>query len=438
MKLGVAAAYKAVMKPTEGTILTVVREAADVAVAAAEAADDISSVLDATIEEAKASLARTPELLPVLKEANVVDAGGMGLIKIFEGMKAFLADGVGIKASEQGEQSARADFASFDTEDIKFAYCTEFIVNIAPSARLKDPQKLRGYLEFIGDSVVVADDEDIIKCHVHTNNPGKAIEEALKYGFLSNMKIENMKEQLEREQLESGKQPAESNERVIVPPSKDFGFVAVSAGDGITAVFKDLAVDEIAFGGQTMNPSTEDILRCIDRVPAKTVFVLPNNKNIIMAAEMAVPLSDKEVIVLPTKTIPQGISALLAFDSEQTAGENKRNMSEAFKKVKSGSITYAVRDSVVDGRNIKEGELLCLAENKVKLVEKTLTKAAVKLTQELAEKNSSYMLMFYGADVTEEQAEEAKAQIIKKMGSSFEVNLINGGQSVYYYIFSIE
>ena len=431
---GVAAAYKAVMKPTEGTILTVARVAAERATALAETESDSVAVFEEILRAAEETLAKTPEMLPVLKQANVVDAGGKGLITIFEGMLSVLRDGVMIEAGTAQETEKKADFTSFDGENIKFAYCTEFIVNITPDKRLRDPMKLRAFLELIGDSVVVAPDDDFIKCHVHTNNPGKALEEAIKYGFLSNMKIENMKEQLAAKSADD----QAPEQRVIAAPEKKYGFVAVSAGEGISDVFRDLSVDQIAFGGQTMNPSTEDILKCIDATPAETVFVLPNNKNIIMAAEMAIPLSEKQVIVLPTKTIPQGVSAMLAFDESADVEQNREAMLSAALHVKSGQITYAVRDSVFDGKTIKEGELLCLLENKVKLVEKSLEKAAVKLADEMVTKDDSYMIIFYGADVTEAQAQEIEALVQKKVGSGVEITLVNGGQSVYYFIFSVE
>lgn len=431
---GVESAYKAVMKPTEGTILTVARVAAERATALAEYENDASAIFTEAIAAAKETLDKTPEMLPVLKQAGVVDAGGMGLVTIFEGMQSVLRDGVMIEAGVTETVEKKADFASFDTENIKFAYCTEFIVNITANKRLRDPLKLRSFLEYIGDSVVVAPDDDFIKCHVHTNNPGKALEEALKYGYLSNMKIENMKEQL----ADKSEEGAVEEERKPAAPEKQYGFVAVSAGEGISSVFRDLAVDQIAFGGQTMNPSTEDILRCIDATPAEVVFVLPNNKNIIMAAEMAIPLSDKQVIVLPTKTIPQGVSAMLAFDESLSPDENREAMLAAALHVKSGQITYAVRDSVFDGKNIREGELLCLVENKVRLVEKTLEKAAVKLAADMVGKEDSYMLIFYGSDVTAEEAENVKAMVQKKVGSNVEVTLVDGGQSVYYFIYSVE
>lgn len=431
LEMGVAAAYKAVMKPTEGTILTVARVAAEEATAFASEEKDGVAVFEKIIEAAKRTLERTPEMLPVLKEAGVVDAGGMGLITIFEGMMSVLRDGVLIEAASPETESAKADFKSFDSEKIEFAYCTEFIVVRDPKCG-RDPAKLRAYLEFIGDSVVAVDDEEIIKCHVHTNHPGKAIEEGLKFGYLVKLKIENMKEQLENNKSE---QPGE---RVIAAPEKKYGFVAVSAGEGISAVFRDLAVDQIAVGGQTMNPSTEDILSCIDRTPAEVVFVLPNNKNIIMAAEMTIPLSEKQVIVLPTRTIPQGISAMLAFDETVEPEKNREQMLSAAMGVKSGQITYAVREAVIDGKKIKEGELLGLVENKVKIAEKSLEKAAVKLAQEMVSDSDSYMLIFYGADVSEKEAESVAETVRKKVGDRVDVTLVNGGQSVYYFIYSVE
>jgi DAK2 domain fusion protein YloV len=440
LSTGVEAAYKAVMKPTEGTILTVARLAAEKATEAAKETNDAVTIFDIIVEEAKVALEQTPELLPVLKKAGVVDAGGKGLLVIFEGMqKVFHGEAI-IEPDKKSEpvtpvvMTVRNAAAEYDGE-ITFTYCTEFIVN--KSDKAKAALALRAYLESIGDSVVVVDDDTIIKVHVHTNNPGNALQEGLKFGMLTNMKIENMREQHENKVYEA-KQMAEMDEYVPVDPERAFGFVAVAAGQGLHTLFADLGVDKIVSGGQTMNPSTDDILRAIHAVPAKTVFVLPNNKNIIMAAEQAVKLADRRVCVLQTRTIPQGLSAMLAFDPELSFTDNRLNMTKALDHVSTGQITFAARDSDFDGHKIKEGEILALENGKLGFTEKDVTKALVKLTNRLVKRDSSFVTVIYGSDVTDSQAEIAYEAIRTKVGNDIEINLVNGGQPVYYYIVSVE
>ncbi|MEG2814441.1 MAG: DAK2 domain-containing protein, partial [Oscillospiraceae bacterium] len=327
--------------------------------------------------------------------------------------------------------------ADFDGE-IKFTYCTEYIVEKNQTEKPVDPLKLRAYLESIGDSVVCVDDETIIKVHVHTNNPGFAIQEGLKFGELVNMKIENMKEQHNNKIIQA-KHIKEDEEYVAVDPEKEYGFVAVCAGAGLQAVFADLGVDKVVSGGQTMNPSTDDILRAIQTTPAKTVFVLPNNKNIIMSAEQAVKLADRQVCVLQTRTIPQGISALLAFDETATYSENRLNMTKQFDLVQTGLITFAARNSDFDGHSIKQGEILGLDNGKLSFTEKDLTKAVVRLTKSLTKKSSgNFITVIYGSDVSDEQAEKDSIALNEKFSEDYEVNVINGGQPVYYYIISVE
>ena len=379
MELGVAAAYKAVMKPTEGTILTVARLAAEKARAEVDAGEtDEVKLFEAILSAAEDALASTPELLPVLKKAGVVDAGGQGLIVIFEGMLSVLRDGIIVQPSETASAPAvtvQRNAAGEIEEDITFTYCTEFLVNRPKEC--PDPKTLRAYLETIGDCVVVVDDEEIIKVHIHTDHPGKAIEKALTFGPLVNLKIENMRDQHERAKHDARekspkKAPARESapgEIVSVEIEKTFGFVSVSAGDGLETLFKELGADFVVSGGQTMNPCTDDILAAIEQTPAETVFVLPNNKNIIMAAEQAMPLSSRKVIVLPTRTIPQGISAMLAFDPELPTDENVIAMQKAFEAVGTGQVTFAARDSDYDGRQIKKGELLALQNGKVSFTE---------------------------------------------------------------------
>lgn len=438
LSIGVENAYKAVMNPTEGTILTVSRMAAEKAAEAARQTNDPVVVFEEIVEAAKDALAQTPEMLPVLKKAGVVDAGGRGFVVILEGMLSVLRDGHMIDAKEPGAAKAAVTvnpFAEYDTE-IKFFYCTEFLVQKKKDAN--DALKLRAYLETIGDCVVVVDDDSIIKVHVHTNHPGLAMEEGLKFGILMNMKVENMQEQYAARQHEA-EQSKTNVEYVKVDPDVEYGFVAVAAGEGLKALFTDLGVNQVVSGGQTMNPSTDDILHAIQATPAKTVFVLPNNKNIIMAAEQAVKLADRRVCVLQTRTIPQGLSAMLAFDPEASFSDNRVNMTKAFDRVQTGQVTFAARDSDYDGHDIKQGEILALDNGKLSFVERDITKAAYKLTKNLIRKSDgNFVTIIYGSDVTDDQAEELYGQLSGKYGADYEINLVSGGQPVYYYIISVE
>mgnify|MGYP001634411545 FL=1 len=435
-KLGVDAAYKSVMKPTEGTILTVVREAWENTKDSAQEGGDAAEFLAKFIEEGEKSLANTPELLPALKKAGVVDAGGKGLLVILSGMQQVISGGGMIRSEEETKPSAPAAVAAAGAaqEDIKFAYCTEFIVNKKPGA--KDATALRAFLETIGDCVVVVDDDDIIKVHVHSNHPGKAIEEGIKFGELTKMKIENMREQ--HHNIIKADEAVQKNRKVPVKPEKDFGFVAVAVGAGIEALFRDLGADSVVRGGQTMNPSTEDILEAIGQTPANNVFVLPNNKNIIMAAEQAVSLADRNVCVLQSRSIPQGITALMNFDPGADFVTNRSNMTEALGRVQSGQITFAVRDSEYDGHKIKQGEILAMDNGKIVFTEKDVTKALVKLTKRLVNSSSSFITVMYGSDVSDEAANAAYEQLRARISDSIDINLVNGGQPVYYYIISVE
>lgn len=435
-KLGVDAAYKSVMKPTEGTILTVVREAWENTKDSAQEGGDAAEFLAKFIEEGEKSLANTPELLPALKKAGVVDAGGKGLLVILSGMQQVISGGGMIRSEEETKPSAPAAVAAAGAaqEDIKFAYCTEFIVNKKPGA--KDATALRAFLKTIGDCVVVVDDDDIIKVHVHSNHPGKAIEEGIKFGELTKMKIENMREQ--HHNIIKADEAVQKNRKVPVKPEKDFGFVAVAAGAGIEALFRDLGADSVVRGGQTMNPSTEDILEAIGQTPANNVFVLPNNKNIIMAAEQAVSLADRNVCVLQSRSIPQGITALMNFDPGADFVTNRSNMTEALDRVQSGQITFAVRDSEYDGHKIKQGEILAMDNGKIVFTEKDVTKALVKLTKRLVNSSSSFITVMYGSDVSDEAANAAYEQLRARISDSIDINLVNGGQPVYYYIISVE
>ncbi len=443
LTMGVEAAYKAVMKPTEGTILTVSRMAAERARVVAKTNTDAIAVWEEIVREAEAALEQTPEMLPVLKKAGVVDAGGKGLLIVFEGMLSVLRDGIMIEDTQPkgGEGQETDDFqdaiAQYDA-DITFAYCTEFIVQKKePNA---DSLKLRAYLESIGDSVVVVDDEDIIKCHVHTNNPGLALEEAVKYGMLCKMKIENMEEQFAARKSQAAKENPKEEPLAYVPvdPEIPYGIVAVAAGEGLQGLFRDLGANQVVSGGQTMNPSTEDILKAIHATPAQNVFVLPNNKNIIMAAEQAIKLADRNVCVLPSRTVPQGIAAMLAFDPDAELEQNQVNMSNALDTVSTGSITFAARDSDYDGHAIREGELLALDNGKLSFTDTDLARTCSKLVKQMLSRSSSFVTVYYGEDVTPEMAAQAEGAIRQRLPEDVELTVLNGGQPVYYFIISVE
>ena len=447
MKLGVEAAYNAVMKPTEGTILTVARVGSEYATKAYNEGRNVVETFEALLEGASKALAETPEILPVLKKAGVVDAGGKGFVVILEGMLSVIRDGKMIESNEASATdfpaaSSQRNAAAESEADITFTYCTEFIVKREND---KDPKALRAYLETIGDCVVVVDDEEIIKVHVHTDHPGNAFEKGLTFGQLVNMKVENMRDQHERAKHDSkGDAPktaapaANEDEVVSVAITKDFGFVAVAAGEGLHALFADLGADMIVSGGQTMNPSTDDILKAIEQTPASTVFVLPNNKNIIMAAEQAIPLSSRKVIVLPTRTIPQGITAMLNFNPDIDGDANAIEMQKAYANVQTGQVTFAARDSDYDGKQIKKGELLALANGKVSFTDTDLEKCVIKLTKNLKDRDTSFVTLIYGEDVSEPDAEAICSALQDKLGSDIEVTLVNGGQPVYYFIISVE
>ncbi len=443
LQKGVEAAYKAVMKPTEGTILTVARMAAERAKVVCKKENDPVLVWGEVIDAAKDALAKTPELLPVLKKAGVVDAGGQGLVVIFEGMMSVFADGVIIESKAQTEkkiavswdEDSRDAAAEYEGEDITFTYCTEFIVVKKEGA--ENSLKLRAYLESIGDSAVVVDDDEIIKCHVHTDNPGNALQEGLKFGSLINLKIDNMRDQFEKKK-QGRKKKAQTPEYVPVDPNREYGFVAVAAGEGLQTLFKELGVDNVVSGGQTMNPSTEDILTAIHATPAKTVFVLPNNKNIIMAAEQAIKLADRRVFVLQTRTVPQGMTAMLNFDPDADAEHNQMAMTEAYERVSTGSVTFAARDSDFDGHDIKKGEILALENGKLAFVTTDLVKAVTKLTRSLLKKDTAFVTVYYGCDVTPEQAGAVEEALRQKLPEDVEFTMLSGGQPVYYFLIAAE
>ncbi len=449
LDFGVAAAYKAVMKPAEGTILTVSRLAA--ARAAGQAREDSSfeGVLEAAIQEGQEALAHTIDQNPVLKKAGVVDAGGKGFLVILQGM---LDEVRGLPMPETGEDGAapadKADFEAVNVEDITFAFDTVFIVRKAREN--VDLEPFRSYLNSIGDSLVIGEDDEAFKVHVHTNTPGSALNEAQKYGTLELAKIENMRTQAE--DLAAGKHVQSTDDLEAVEaelerapaasahaaPEKKFGYVAVCAGSGLEAVFKDLGVDGLVGGGQTMNPSTQDILKAIDATPAEIVYVLPNNKNIIMAAEQTIPLcEDKKVVVLPTKTVPQGISAMLAADPDADEADNTAGMTEGFSNVRTSEITYAARDSDFDGFAIHQGDYLALVEHQLFGTDQDLSAMLDRLARSDDHQSAEFISIFYGEDVTQEQAQEAE-KIFAAACPNAEITLLAGGQPVYYFMISAE
>ena len=430
LDLGVVAAYKAVMKPAEGTILTVSRLAAVRAATAAEENDSVEYVLEAAIAEGEVALANTINQNPVLKKAGVVDAGGKGFLVILEGMLASLRDLPMPEGEVETVQvNEKAEFANYSAEDITFGYCTEFICSRDND---KDPDILRQFLVNLGDSLVVVEDDDIIKVHVHTNDPGLALQEGLTYGGLLTIKIENMREQHTQIMESTPVAPQKA------APEKKFGFVAVCAGEGLEAVFQDLGVDGLISGGQTMNPSTEDILREIDRTPAEIVYVLPNNKNIIMAAQQCIPLvEDKKVIVLPSKTVPQGISAMLLVEPDGEEKQNTAAMTEAMERVHTAEITYAARDSDFDGVAIHEGDYLALQEHQLFGTDKSIETLLAQLAQTKIHQEAEFITIFYGEDVLKADAERA-LEVFTTACPNAEVDLLLGGQPVYYYMISAE
>ncbi len=431
LQVGVDSAYKAVMKPAEGTILTVARLAAAAAEEAAKEQDYVEYVLDRAIVRGKVALEDTVNQNPVLKKAGVVDAGGVGWITVLSAMLSALR-GEDVIAPEAGSETApkeQASFSDFETEDITFAYCTEFIVSRDNEL---DPEALREYLNGMGDSLVLVDDDEIIKVHVHTNHPGEVIEKALTYGGLITVKIENMRLQHTEKVLSE----AEKNNQVA-KPEKPYGMVAVCAGEGLTSVFKDLGADGVISGGQTMNPSTQDILLAINKTPAETVFVFPNNKNIIMAAEQTIGLTEKNVVVIHTKSVPQGISAMLAFDPDQDAETNTNAMEEARHGVSTMQITYAARNSDFDGYAIHEGDYIALYGSALFGTSRDINNLLKGLAEKIASEEKDVITIFYGEDIDEKTAEKA-LRIFEKVCPDAEISLINGGQPVYYYMISAE
>ncbi len=454
LQKGVEGAYKAVMKPTEGTMLTVARIASEEATASGIA--DVQELWELVLAAGQRALDNTPNQLPVLKKAGVVDAGGQGLMVIFEGMQVVFQGGAPIQSEELTQNKAKLPSSAagkgvftddlMKVEDIKNGYCTQFLVN-KESAGVSIA-KLRAFLESNGDSVVVIEDDDVANCHVHTADPGKILSEAIHYGYLTDFKIENMHEQfLARQKQGKGLEKQKAAEEspaasqfvyAAVDPEQDYGFVAVAAGEGLAAVFRDLGVNAVVSGGQTMNPSTEDILAAVQSVPAGTVFVLPNNKNIIMAAEQAQKIADRKVVVLPTRTIPQGITAMLSFDPSVSADDNAVAMMGAADQVSTGLVTFAARDSDFDGHKIKKGDIMAMENGKIVNIGSDLTKTTYRLARSMVKKDTSFITIISGCDVSEEEAQRTTDMVQAKVGSDIEVTLINGGQPVYYYMISVE
>ncbi len=449
----VETAYKAVMKPKEGTILTVARGGAEKAAALAAETDDIEYFCSEIIKHMEEVLAHTPDLLPVLKEAGVVDSGGQGLLEIIKGAyDALLGKEIDFDqapSNEHGNAASSSETAvnreNIDTADIKFGYCTEFIIMLEKEYNEKTDLEFKSYLESIGDSLVVVSDDEIVKVHVHTNDPGLAIQKALTFGSLSRMKIDNMREEhherLIKDAENLAKKQAEekkAKEQVKEQPAKEVGFITVSIGEGINEIFKGLGVDYIIAGGQTMNPSTEDMLNAIEAVNAKNIFILPNNSNIILAAQQAKELTqDKNIIVIPTKTVPQGITAIINYVHDKTAEENENRMTAEMQKVKSGQVTYAVRDTNLDGKEIKQGNIMGLDEKTILAVGTDIEETTFGLVSGLTDDDSELISLYYGEEITEETA-EALAERIREAFPQADVEVHFGGQPIYYYVLSVE
>ncbi|MCI5936240.1 MAG: DAK2 domain-containing protein [Lachnospiraceae bacterium] len=443
----VETAYKAVMKPKEGTILTVARAAADKAIEMVAETDDLEVYIKAVIDEADAVLKKTPDMLPVLKQAGVVDSGGQGLLTVLEGAyDALMGKEIDYSSFETGSTGSGIVKISAETEaEIKFGYCTEFIIVLHRPLSDDEVVAYKSFLTSIGDSIVVVADDEIVKTHVHTNDPGLAIQEALKHGSLSKIKIDNMREEHQERLIKdaekvAAQQAATEQQTAEVDPSewKEIGFISVSAGDGLSEIFKGLGVDHMIEGGQTMNPSTDDILSAVEKVPAKNIFVLPNNKNIILAANQAASLSeDKKIFVVPTKTIPQGIAALINFIPDQSAEENFERMSEEIGNVKTGQITYAVRDTVIDDKEIKENDYMGIGDSGILSVGQDMEETLLDMVDQLVDEESGIISLYYGSDVKEADA-TALAEKLQEKYEDLEVELNCGGQPIYYYILSVE
>ena len=451
-------AYKAVMKPKEGTILTVAKGMADKAVELVPQTDDVIEFAEKVIEQGDYVLSQTPEMLPVLKQAGVVDSGGQGLMQVLKGaldglngkevdMTIPASTGAGVSAMTSGKSAAGS--SDIETADIKFGYCTEFIINLEKEYTEKDEHEFKAYLESLGDSIVVVSDDDVVKVHVHTNDPGLAIQKALTYGSLSRMKIDNMREEhherliqnaekLAKEQKDQEEREKAEQAKVSEEPRKPAGFIAVSVGEGLSEIFRGIGADYIIEGGQTMNPSTEDMLSAIEKVNADVIYILPNNKNIILAAEQAKYLvEDKKIVVVPSRTVPQGITALINFIPDQTPEENLETMKEEMARVKTGQITYAVRNTNIDGMEIHEGDIMGIGDHGMLTVGTGIETVALDSLKAMANEESELVTIYYGSDVKEEDA-QALLDKAKEAFPDLEIELQNGGQPIYYYMISVE
>lgn len=454
MVRGTETAYKAVMKPKEGTILTVAKGMADKAIEMAAQTDDIEIFAKAVIEEGDYVLSQTPEMLPVLKQAGVVDSGGQGLMQVvkgaFDGLTGKCSDfsfedaGILKPSSEKTPQSAGASRTDIDTADIRFGYCTEFIIKLEKEYSQKDEDELKKYLGSIGDSLVVVSDDEIVKIHVHTNHPGLAFEKGLTYGSLSRMKVDNMREEHEERVIQDSERLAKEQAAQPNPAEeetgerKPYGFITVSCGDGLSEIFKGIGADYLIEGGQTMNPSTEDMLNAIKKVNADHIFILPNNKNIIMAANQARDLTeDKEIIVIPSKTVPQGITALVNFIPDLTPEENLENMTAEMERVQTAQITYAVRNTSIDGMKIHEGDIMAIGDHGMLAVDTSVLGAAKAALEAMLNEDSELVTIYYGSDVTEADAEAFRKQAEEEFPDK-EIELQYGGQPIYYYMISAE
>ena len=441
MDRAVETAYKAVMKPKEGTILTVAKEAALKAAEIAPEAEELQPYFEEIFAHAEATLARTPEMLPVLKEAGVVDSGGQGLLEVLRGaMDGFLGKEVDYTDFQKSSGPAVTKISPQAEADIKFGYCTEFIILLDKPLPLEEEHSFKEFLTSIGDSIVLVADDEIVKVHVHTNHPGQAIERALTYGALSRMKIDNMREEHQEKLIKDAEKLArqQAEEEKATGPAKETGFIAVSAGNGLTDIFKELGTDYLIEGGQTMNPSTEDMLNAIERVNAKTIYIFPNNKNIILAANQARDLTeDKKIIVIPTKTVPQGITAMISFVPEKSPEENESEMLDAISKVRTGQITYAVRDTRIEDNEIHEGDIMGIGDKGILAVGSNKQEVAEATVKAMMSDDAEVISVYYGADTSEEAA-EALGSALEESYPDCEIEINKGGQPIYYYIISVE
>lgn len=436
----VETAYKAVMKPKEGTILTVAKGVSEKAAEIAEDSESLESFFADVIAEAETVLARTPDMLPVLKEAGVVDSGGQGLVEVLKGaFDGYLGKKIDLNFEKPAVKLTGTKPVSAEESDIKFGYCTEFIIMLEKEFSEKDEEDFKDYLMSIGDSLVVVADDDIVKVHVHTNDPGEAIQRALTYGQLSNMKIDNMRlEHHEKVIKEAEKMAAQQAAERTSKPEKEVGFISVSVGEGMGEIFKELGADYLIQGGQTMNPSTEDMLKAIEQVNAKNIFIFPNNKNIILAANQARDLTeDKNIVVIPAKTIPQGISAMISYVPEKTVEENTAEMMEAIGNVKTGQVTYAVRDTRIDDQEIHQGDIMGIGDKGILAVGQDIQNVAVEMTGKMTDEDCELISIYYGAEVTEADAEEISSRL-EELYPDYDIEINYGGQPIYYYVISVE